>query len=254
MKAMKPSKSWITLLALCSMSIGAQSIAPKEASSNSHTKLFRLRYAEPGRVEMLLSHTGYTIRADDQMHVVLVQGPPEWVVSATQLIQELDQPGSSNGPADIDVTMYVIAASNKSESTKRVMTPLESVIRQLKAVFPYTAYEILSTTQVRSRDGEDVTTEGVMRSTVESQGRPHGYKLRYRASYSGASSAGSNAIALNAFGFEAFLDEGRKASLYTNIDVREGQKVVVGKTNIDDGSAGLFLVVTATSVEREANK
>jgi hypothetical protein len=35
----------------------------------------------------------------------------------------------------------------------------------------------------------------------------------------------------------------------TNIDIREGQKVVVGKANIDGSNAALILVVTVKIVE-----
>ena len=39
------------------------------------------------------------------------------------------------------------------------------------------------------------------------------------------------------------------AAINTSIDVREGQKVVVGKANIDNADSALILVLTAKVVE-----
>jgi len=40
-----------------------------------------------------------------------------------------------------------------------------------------------------------------------------------------------------------------ESGISTDIDIREGQKVVVGKSSIDSGSQSIFLVVTAKVVD-----
>ena len=67
----------------------------------------------------------------------------------------------------------------------------------------------------------------------------HGLRFRSRVDLT------KNSINLDEFDFFVTLDAGYKASLTNDVDLREGQKVVVGKTNIDDGSSGLFVVVSA---------
>ena len=62
------------------------------------------------------------------------------VASAEQTVKELDIPQASDSGRDIEVTVYVLGATNKPQSAVTTPTatpkPLEAVVKQLQSIFP----------------------------------------------------------------------------------------------------------------------
>ena len=230
------NKRIVALIVLCPLLIWGQ------AGKEHETRLFRLRYAPASRIESLLAANDYLIRSDDQMRVLVLTAAPERLNTAERMIQELDQPAASIGLRDVELSAYIIAGTDQNQNHTEDFTAVEPVIKQLKSIFPYKGYQVLNTILLRSREGEPVDTQGMLLNVNGSDSKSHhSYGLRFRSRVNPAQSS----ISLEGFDFYVGLDEGHKASLSTNVDLREGQKVVVGKTNIDDGSSGLFVVVAA---------
>ncbi len=229
---------------------GQQDMAMPPSHVPDTTKLYRLNYAQASHIVDVIGGLGFNMRGDNAMRAVVVRATPERQAEALRLISELDQPASGSS-RDVEVTVYVIAASEKTLPQSSTPGAMEPVIKQLKSVFPYAGYEVLDTMLVRSREGEEASTDGTLRHVADSADQhPQMYTLRYEAR---ADPGGKprTAIHLDKFQFNGFLGEGRRTSLSTNVDLQEGQKVVVGKSNIEDGSAALFVVVSARMLGSE---
>ena len=205
------------------------------------TKLYRLHYAQASHVADVLSPSFY-VRPDNSMRVLLVQGTAEKLEQADKLIQEMDQPDSGVQQRDVETTVYVITASDNALGTNVVPPIMAPVIKQLQAVYPYTNYEVMATMLVRSRGGEEASTQGTLRKGAKSP-TPAIYLLSFRPTVDSS----QRMVHLDNFQFTADFSGmgGREnARFKTSLDLREGQKVVVGKSNIDDGTSAMFVVVT----------
>ncbi len=235
------SRFWVLFLLCPLLGLGQALPGVQEASS---TKLYHLRYAQASHVDALMGPVGFNIRSDNALRVVLITAGAQKQAEAEQLIKELDQPESGFTQRDIEVTLYGIAASDKAMVQGVTPSAMEPVIKQLKSAFPYSGYEVLNTILVRSREGERASTSGSLRPSSDAPGqRPQAYDLRYQPRLD-AQSAIQRTIHLDQFQFASYV-ENQKASFETSVDLREGQRVVIGKSNIDGGTSALFLVVTA---------
>ena len=227
----------MVLLSLWPVLMVGQNLPAREEKPT--TKLYRLHYAQASHVADVLGPSFY-VRGDNSMRVVLVQGTQEKLEQADKLIQELDQPGSGVQQRDVETTMYVITASDNALGAGVVPPTMAPVIKQLQGVFPYSNYQVLETMLVRSREGQQAITQGILRKGAKGP-TPETYELRFQPSVDSA----QRIVHLDEFRFAAEFGGYGRANFTTNLDLREGQKVVVGKANIDDGSSAMFVVVTA---------
>jgi Bacterial type II/III secretion system short domain len=214
------------------------------------TKLYRLQYAFAGHVADLLGLMGFVIRGDNGMHAVVVRGTAERQAEAQRLINELDQPRAGAGEQDIETTVYVVAASDGPGSGAQLPSPMEPVVKQLRALFTYSSYQVLGTILMRSRDEQHAGTTGLLKN--QQTGSDH-KALRCYLNYRASVDQRRQIVHLDDFQFKVDSSGAWTADFVTSLDLREGQKVVVGKNNIDDGSSAIFAIVMARIPDESPN-
>jgi len=203
--------------------------------------------------------------ADPVLRLIAINGEPEAVSALEQIIKTLDVPPSAPQQQNIEVTAYLVIASPQSGPSK-VPPDLESVVKQVKSVFPYQSYQTMETILLRVRNGQNgftsgnapapgLTGENQQRSSYEFRlqsvtitpldkarsVRIDGLQLQLRVPYR---QVWTDDKGVKKEGFSS-----RETRINSDIDLREGQKVVVGKSNIDGSDNALILVLTARVVE-----
>ena len=203
------------------------------------TRFVRIKYGAAEAIASLVDPhiPGVGVIGNNGLRAVVLRGTADEVASIEKSIQELDTPRGNAYDRDIDVIVYVIRASNKDQ-TAGISKEIEPVIKQLQAVFPYSGYALIDTMELRSREDASASSNGILKA---GQG---GYIIDYRPEVAESGSA-QPVIQLHEFSFKA----GDQASFHTTLDLRPNQKVVVGKTNIEGGEAGLFVVVSARVID-----
>jgi hypothetical protein len=169
------------------------------------------------------------------------------------------------GGKNIELVIYVVSGSMRpitgvSDTGAELLAP---VYKQLRAVFPYRNYQLLNTMLMRSGQNTKASTSGIIKGL---QNNPD-FKVpgTYSVEYDAATASGdtSPVIHLTKFKFEARIPfitnslsgkgvpnfQQAHIGIETNVDLREGQKVVIGTSNVEMASATLFLVVTARMVQ-----
>ncbi len=229
------------------------------------TKIVHIRYGNPNKiVDLVRPGTPVSVSGDNILKVIVLSGQPQYVASVEQTIKELDVPPAVSTANDIELIVYVIGASNNfgaSVSGKDIST-VEPVIKQLSAIFPYKDYELLSTMLLRSQQGKQASSSGIMNyrfgSGVSQQ--PGSYGIIYDDA-SVSSDKAKPIIHLNNFKFDAKVMlnistipnniqyQSFNISTQSNIDIREGQKIVVGKTDVANDGSALFIVLSAKLVD-----
>ena len=227
------------------LAAGALWAQDKPASSpHMVQKIIDVKYADADRLASLVNGPGLSIRADNSLHALVVFGTAEAVATVEEMVKRLD-----TAPANIELTVYLISGSTQS-GAEDLPKELSSTAKQLHALFPYKAYRLMESFVQRARDGRDGSTSGALPAGSS-------YDFRYR---SATVSAGTprvvhvNSLVLNIRTPTANKDKdgrvvNKSVGINTDIDVGEGQKVVVGKSSIDGTGDALILVVTAKVVE-----
>jgi hypothetical protein len=220
-----------------------------------------VKYADPNRLVDLLRQTfNANMRADSSLHVIGVSGPPDLVAAVTVAIQKLDVPLSAE--PDVELAVYLISGVAQGTATDDVPQELASTIKQLHGMFAYKSYKLSDTLVLRGRtgrpyNGRETETEGVLPGTAN---------LNYHLNYNSLEVSPGNprTVHINGLGFSLLgptvttTDKTKNTStsqtqtparIFTDLDVKEGQKTVVGKSSVNSAGDALILVIVPKIVD-----
>jgi hypothetical protein len=180
------------------------------------------------------------------------------VAAAVAAARSLDLPPQPT--RSVEITAHVLGASKTAQLSGAVPSELEEVARQLKQVFGYRGVELVDSLSIRARDRGEALVTGAFSQGEDLEPAP--YRLGFnRASVVDGPDARS--VRLDGLRFMAELrrwrastpqgEPGRivssEVNLTTDVEVREGQKAVVGKAATDGERDSLILVVEVKVIE-----
>jgi len=248
---------WTLCIGLVFMAAAAWA---QEAPKNTQT-IIEVKYADVNRLASLLQPMfGVNIKADSSLHVIGVSGPPDQVAAIGAAIQKLDVPLSAE--PDVELTVYLISGVAQGQATDDVPQELASTVKQLHALFAYKSYKLSDTLVLRGRtgrpfNGRDTETEGVLPGTAN---------LSYHLNYNSleVSPGDPRTVHINGLGFSllgptvtttdktknmSIAQAQTPAKIFTDLDVKEGQKTVVGKSSVNSAGDALILVIVPKVVD-----
>ncbi|HEX4167064.1 MAG TPA: hypothetical protein VHZ55_16490 [Bryobacteraceae bacterium] len=239
------------------------------------TKVVRVHGDAAKLNDLACPGSGLNCEASAPLRAIVLKGHAHMVTQVEQTIQELDaiSPSPNSNPGkNVELTVYVLGGSTQPFVGAQDVTgeSLSPVVKQLRAIFPYSHYQLLSTLVMRSALGQTAESFGMMGVALRPTPDLH-VPTRYQIKFNSAkvSDAGSNLIHLARFEFSVRVPyvsgsirvpvpgeapqmptqfSETNAGLQTDLDLREGQKVVVGKTNVSDSDSCFFLVLSAKLV------
>jgi hypothetical protein len=225
--------------------------APAANAEAQHwpVKLFQVKYANVYQLANLFRAFGAVVQPEGDLKVISVRAPKEVLTAIEESLQRLDVP---QVPAkNVQLEAYLLTASGQGPSVN-IPADLEPVIKQLKSVFNYQGFRLLGTLSWRGRDGAGGDVSGLLPSVSSDSAQPTFYSFRIHSV--GITSEGKEpTIRINdlmlKLDFTVKGSGNQHAIINTSIDAREGQKVVVGKANIDNADSALILILTAKIVE-----
>lgn len=215
--------------------------APQDPNENIK-KLVTLKYVDPQSVRRLLANFGVEIQADDRMKVIALSGNRNRVTTAEDAIKQLDVPSAAQ--KDIELTVYFVVGSDQPNlAGNPIPQDLQSTVAALKSTFPFKGYVLLDVLSLRSRAGSGADTTGQLTGN------------RYTSFRVRSASLDGDGSVIRLDGLHAGLriphvSEGKLQYVDTGIstdvvDVKEGQKLVVGRSSLDGPEKALFLVLIA---------
>ncbi len=209
-------------------------------------KLVTLKYADPQTVRNLLADFGVDCRSDQNLKVIALSGRRANVMTAEDAIKQLDVPSAAH--KDIDLTVYFVVASDQANPDgSAIPADLQSTVATLKTTFPFKSYALLDALSLRSRSGVGAETSGVLSGNRITQFRVSSATMEpesmirldhLHAGLRTAVPAGEGKI--------TYIDTGIITDV---VDVKEGQKLVVGRSSVNGPDRALFLVLIAKAAE-----
>jgi hypothetical protein len=236
-------------LLILSLGIAQDKPAKKADSEEWPVKMFQVKYANVGQLREVLSVFGAFINADGHLKVLTVRAPEKILAAIEESIKLLDVPPAP--VKNVELTVHLLIASPQPAASA-LPAELDPTIKQLKAVFNYKGYRLLETLLLRTREGQAGDMSGTLASGSDDP-RAITYEFHINSAWITADAKDrvfriSNLklhLRVPIKGAGGFYDAG----ITTDIDAREGQKVVVGKANIDNSDNALILVLTAKVVD-----
>ena len=220
------------------------------------TKIFRVEHADVKSIAGVISIFHGKVQPNPDLGVIAWTGPASQLPAVEAAIASLDV---APLPApNVELTVYFIMASKGGSGKSSVPAALDGVAAQLREVFGYDTIQLIETTAMRARHGSDGKINGILpkRLADDREARYEFYFDRLKVTEDG-SGRSIRLDGLNA-GVQAphtVVIDGAPATRYmqtgvrTDIDLREGQKAVIGKTSIEGGAETIFVVVTGTIIE-----
>lgn len=256
---------FIFALALFPEGLFAQALPPAAPPSENITKLIRVHYNDPGTITRILQSTNQPVKVtfDAGIKAVILRGKPSDVAKVEQVVKELDTPPAVSTSGDIELIVYVAGGSNEpiTSSSDKDLSTIEPVVKQLRAIFPYKNYALLSTMFMRSQQGSVAETSGLIEYPFgnKSSSRPDNYHISYHDATVSSDKA-KTVIHLADFQFHTKVSfvsgslanttqwQSFDVGTRSDLDLHPGQTVVVGNTNVA-GSSALFIVLSAKLVD-----
>jgi len=238
------------VLMLAAMSWAAQDNknAPPKPPAVIVQKLFVLKYADPVQVINLVRALGGSADQNTQMRAIAVTADRGAMAVIEDAVKQLDTPAAA--PKNIELTIYLVMGSNaEGDANSVVPKELESVVTQLKSAFPFKNYHQMDVIETRTRTGErvNVYSEG---GTVMTGAHavPEAVSTTIRIRAVGLGQDGSTVRLDDMDASIRWQGMQNNLGLNASVDVKEGQKVVVGRIGVERDQA-LFLVLTAHVVQ-----
>ena len=256
-------KRLCVVVVMSALSLLAQGPAQQRIS-----KLVTVKYADPMSLANLIRMFGVEVQIGQggfatPLKVLGIAGSPDAVAAAEAAIHQLDI-----APRNIELTVYFVVGSDQANlAGNAVPQDLRDVIAQLKSTFAFKEYRMMDVLTLRTRSGAPAETSGILNNasaprlsvfsirsaTVSEDGgtvRIDRMHAGLRIPMINRAAAAANlapghperlAAADGNFGKVEYRDTG----IDQDVDVKEGQKVVVGRSSLEGPEKALFLILTA---------
>jgi hypothetical protein len=172
--------------------------------------------------------------------------PPEVMEKTRELLKRYDV--ATTPPPRVEFVAYLVWASSNygSPPGQPIPAAIEEAVAEMKKTFAYTDYKLLDTvsTGVRHHAEVDNLLPGALPGAF-SAGPAYSYTINYGDT---AVSNDGKTVNVNPFRFSLRIPSGgtyQNVGIATDVAIREGQKLVLGKVRIGiDDSVNIFLVLT----------
>lgn len=248
------------LVAVLMLSLAINGLAQVEKKSEEVEKGFELKHLQGDRANRAIQFvtgimTGRArIHWDPVLHEVVIIGNADHVAHAEELLRKFDVPEVRKPAKTFEFTIYLVGAYVDPARIRGgpMPTDLDSVVKEMRSAFAYRGFGLLDAVPVSARTSSGHTEyNGILPRAAVGTTIMYFYKIFIE---SPQLLEDGKTVLTPAFRFTVDIPSpasGAKAGetgIASDLTVREGQKVVLGKIRLDDGDSAVFLVVTVKIV------
>jgi hypothetical protein len=225
--------------------------------TNFKSRVYELKHRDPETlfsvVKLLTSgHKGAEVSFNRNFRTFTVRDFPENLISIEEALKRLDTPETPR--PEIELRMHVLIASNAAGNANQYPPDLRDVIGQLQTTLNFKSYHLLTSIIQRAKDRpgftqEIIRGEGVAQLSLPGESAPQdfGYVFQANSLTLTTNAAGVTTVNLGNFTFGLIGKERDRASIRSDVGVRDGEKVVVGTAGVRDKA--LIVVLAAKLIK-----
>ncbi len=222
------------------------------------SRVFEVKYRDAYNLSQVLrplgsGFKGASVSSNSDFKTITVRDFPENLATIEEAIKRLDTPAPPHPPrpplANIELHMHVLIASNTAgtgDTSAQVPAELKEVLTQLRGTLNYRNYELAaSVVQRLTESGRDWQGAGTAEVSSGNPGVPNltlPYRYIIRAVSLAQNPTGPPTVQISEFTFTTSSEQ-NNAQVQTALNLRDGEKVVVGTATIR--SRALVIVLTA---------
>jgi hypothetical protein len=244
------------LIAILMLSLAVDGFAQVEKKSEEVEKSFEPKYLQGDRGNRAIQFVARImagrarIEWDSVLRQVVIFGSADHVAHAEELLRKFDVPEVRKPARTFEFTIYLVGAYADAARMRGGPMPadLDSVVKEMRGAFAYKGFSLLDAIPVTARTSSRVTEyEGILPVTAVGTSVKHFYRVFMEDPFL---LDDGKTVMTPAFRFRVDIPNpatGAKAGetgIQSDLAVREGQKVVLGKIRLDDGENAVFLVIT----------
>ena len=217
------------------------------------SKIFEVKYRDAESIAKVLRQLGSgfkgaSISANSEFKTLTVRDFPENLATMEEALKRLDTPAAPR--SNIELHMHVLLASNSSASPGSAQVPaeLKDVLTQLRKTLNYGNYELATSVVQRltetPRGLRGKGTAEISRASGQSVTLPYEYLINVVTLTSTAT--GATIVQIGEFSFTTGLTSttlDNRTQVQTALNLRDGEKVVVGTATL--GDRALIVVLSA---------
>jgi len=216
------------------------------------SRVFEVKHRDPTDLAVVLrplgsGYRGATISTNRELKTISVRDFPENIAAIDAALRRLDVVETPK--TDIELRLWVLLASNSETGGGRLPEDLKEAVGALKSTLTYRGYALVGSFVERVRDGaRGIRGEGV--TDIGDSGEKSARKamqLEYQINSLVLEPSEKGPTTLRLDGFYFTLTGGGRAQLRTDVTVRDGEKVIVGTSTVQD--KGLVVVVSCRVIK-----
>jgi hypothetical protein len=211
-------------------------------------KVFPVRSVYPWGLQTLLSAFPADVRVGSRIRAISVSAPPAVMAAIEETIKRLDAPAADS--TSVELTVYVLHAQKDGESD--LPTGFEDVATHVRDLFGYKALRLVDSLVARPAVGQLFSVGSLGTSDPRVM-----YNFNGRADI--VSTGDRRTVRLDHFEFAAKVPvtvepgsdrfELTRVRFVGDFDLREGQRVVIGKSGAGEEGKALIVALSAHAVE-----
>lgn len=261
------------VVALCSAVAAQPSTPAPQASPTPDTavtekgfrsRVFEIKHRDTSNIVRVLGPLGSGFRGatmvpNQEFQTITVRDFPENIAAIEEGIKRLDVPEPMRPGVEFHVHILVATKTQTFSPANQFPDELAAVINQLKTTINYGHYHLMTSQVLRTKEQgmRQVSIKGVselkLRADTEAGKNPIFYDFRFENVILDTTTPGPAKIQVGQFGFSMKVPlfvGGPTAIQYetigfnTPVNLREGEKVVVGTTSMED--KGIVVVITGS--------
>jgi len=216
------------------------------------SRIFEVKYRDPNSLvnamyQLGSGFKGSAMSANAEFKTITVRDFPENIANVEEALKRLDVPGAPR--PNIELHMHVLVASNGGSTATEVPADLKDVLTQLRGTLNYRNYELAAsivqrlTETPRGLQGSGIAELPSTNPGTPASSMPYEYFINNVSLLPNATGAASVQIAE----FTFVTQERERARVQTALNLRDGEKVVVGTATLRNRA--LVIVLTAKLIK-----
>lgn len=221
------------------------------------SKIFEVKYRDAESIAKVLRQLGSgfkgaSISANSEFKTLTARDFPENLSTMEEALKRLDTPAAPR--SNIELHMHVLLASNSSagasSGSAKVPAELKDVLPQLRATLNYEMYELATSVVQRltetPRGLRGKGTAEISRSSAAGGSATLPYDYMSNMVTLSSTSTGATIVQIGEFSFTTGLTSttiDNRTQVQTALNLRDGEKVVVGTATL--GDRALIIVLSA---------